>query len=474
MKDTDRELVERARSGEGAAIAELFSRYWRAARAAAFGVTGELASAEDAAAEGFRQAWAGLGSLRDADRFGAWLRSIVVRKARLAGRRRPVATTETLHELPAVEESPDERLERAQLAALLQQLVRELPPRLREAVSLVYFEGYDTDSAARFLQIPPGTVRRRLHEGRLQLRFAADHILERGRSMNGEREREIRRIRELFDKAGNGEDDALYQALRTSLTLRPVPKDLIDEFMRRRLEYVRQSDERDDMAPRLRETARQFTGLSDRASDPGHPVGAVAARIRQALPPFEEWTLDVAAAAANFLSFPGDDRDRLRAILPPGFPEGRPGAFLRASRGLLLAGEEGSVRTSYQLLQDSSDAAAFRAGLATARISDVLDFTWMVSEPIELRAVQGLLERLAGTVLPGTPVRVVHYDEPRYRAGLRLIVRDGLSPAAIGGVLAGWQGRPPGVEAAHVRFFLEPWAAVRSGQVIEFDRLSSC
>ena len=47
----DRELVELARRGHAPAIAELFSRYWRAARAAAFGVTGEFASAEDAAAE---------------------------------------------------------------------------------------------------------------------------------------------------------------------------------------------------------------------------------------------------------------------------------------------------------------------------------------------------------------------------------------------------------------------------------------
>jgi hypothetical protein len=31
-------------------------------------------------------------------------------------------------------------------------------------VSLFYFEGYDTDDAAAFLGIPPGTLRRRLHE----------------------------------------------------------------------------------------------------------------------------------------------------------------------------------------------------------------------------------------------------------------------------------------------------------------------
>jgi hypothetical protein len=363
------------------------------------------------------------------------------------------------------------------MAVVVQHLVRELPPRLREAVSLFYFEGYDTDSAARFLEIPPGTFRRRLHEGRSQLRSAVDHILERKRSMGVERERDIQRLRELFEKAGNGEPEAMYQAFRASLALRPVPNDLVSEFVRRRLELVRRPDERGEFTAQVRETARQLGGASDRASDPGHPVGAAAVSIRQALPAFEEWTLDVAAAAAHLRSFSGcDDRDRLRSILPPGFDEGRPGAFLRASRGLLLAaadGSAGSVRTTYQLLQESPDSEAFRAGLATARVSDVLDFTWMVAGPIELRSVQELLEQLTAAVLPGASTRFVHYDEPRYRSALRLHVEDEVPPAAVGGVLAGWQGRPPGVDAAHVRFFLEPWATVQSGQAIDFARFPS-
>ena len=474
MSVPDRELVERARQGDGAAIAELFSRYWRAVRAAAFGVTGEWASAEDAAAEGFRQAWTGLDSLREPDRFGPWLRTIVVRKARLIGRSAGSVVGTVLDGLADAEEPPDIILERLQMAALVQQLVRELPPRLREAVSLFYFEGYDTDSAARFLGIPPGTFRRRLHEGRSQLRSAADHILERKRSMGIEREREIQRLRELFDKAGNGEAEAVYQAFRASLALRPPPAELVSEFMRRRQERLRQQDGPGEFPANALETARHLSGPSDRAADPGHPVGAVAASIRRVLPAFEEWTLDVAAAAAaHLLSLTGDDRDRLRSILPPGFAEGRPGTFLRASRGLLLAGEDGSVRTTYQLLQDSTDSAAFRAGLETALVSDVLDFTWMVAEPMELRSVQELLEQLTATVLPGAAMRFVHYDEPRYRAALRLHIGAEVSPAAVGGVLAGWQGRPPGVDAAHVRFFLEPWATVQSGQAIDFDRISS-
>ena len=75
---TGRELVVQAQSGNSAAIGELFSRYWRMARAAAFGVTGDFASAEDAAAEAFKQAFTGIESLQDPDRFGAWLRAIVL------------------------------------------------------------------------------------------------------------------------------------------------------------------------------------------------------------------------------------------------------------------------------------------------------------------------------------------------------------------------------------------------------------
>lgn len=101
----------------------------------------------------------------------------------------------------------------------------------------------------------------------------------------------------------------------------------------------------------------------------------------------------------------------------------------------------------------------------------MLDFAWLVAEPLELRSVQALLEHLATTVVPGTGIRVTHYDDPRYRAALRLHPDPVVSPAAVGGVLAGWPGQPPGVNAAHVRFFLEPWATVQSGQVVDFEQL---
>lgn len=40
-QNTEHDWVERARQGEPAALAELYRRYWRAARATAYGVTGD-------------------------------------------------------------------------------------------------------------------------------------------------------------------------------------------------------------------------------------------------------------------------------------------------------------------------------------------------------------------------------------------------------------------------------------------------
>jgi len=81
-QNNEHDWVERAKQGEPVAIAELYRRYWRAARAAAYGVTGDLSLAEDAASEAFSAAMSGLADLRDPDRFGPWLRTIVVRTAR--------------------------------------------------------------------------------------------------------------------------------------------------------------------------------------------------------------------------------------------------------------------------------------------------------------------------------------------------------------------------------------------------------
>jgi RNA polymerase sigma factor (sigma-70 family) len=471
---SDRELVHLAHRGEKTAIGELFSRYWRAARAAAFGVTGEFASAEDAAAEAFQQALAGMDSLRDPDRFGSWLRTIVVRKARLGLQSGCLTIDALAGDLSDESERPDEALARLELGALVRHGIRELPDALREAMALVYFEGYDARVAARFLDIPPGALRRRLHDGRARLRITVERMLRGRKQMNEERERKIRRLRTMID---SGE---VYQGLRGSLALRPPPRELIEMFLRRQTALTNEAQAaaagRDDPTELICRTIEQLSRPSDRATDPGHPVGAIAAAIRTALPDFQDWRFNAGEAAVHFwAAATGPHGDRLGTILPPGLPpgfaQGRPGAFLRRTRAILFVKQRAGAQTLYEHLQDSSDEQTFRAAKDEMRLSDVLDLSWMTAGPVELRSVQALLERLTSAVLPGAQVRFSSYDEPRYRSALQLRVGDVARRAACGGVLAEWSGRPNGVDAAHLRIFLEPWATVQSGQMIEFEPL---
>ena len=412
---TDRELVEHAQSGDAAATGELFERYWRAARAAAFGATGEIASAEDAAAAAFSDVMAGISALRDASRFGPWLRVIVLRKARSSRRRTVHLPIDAIEGEPADGREPlDLTLDRVRVAAIVSEAVAKLPTLLREPMALVYFEGYDPEAAARFLGVAPGTLRRRLHEGRALVRLSVDRALQGSERMNEERHREIARLRAMM------EDGEFYESFRGSLALRPPATEFIATLL---------ASKGGDTQKTARDVAVRFLGPSPRFSDPHDPVAAAASALRSALPDFQEWSLDPGEAADRLLP-----NEHLRRTLPPGFAEGRPGAFYRVTRALVRSSDTG-VLTMFEHLRDSPDQQTFLSLGHNLQLSIVLELTWMKPGRLDLRSVQTLLENLLQAVAPNVRLSFSSHDEPRYRAALEVRVSDAPGRVAIGGVL---------------------------------------
>jgi len=468
--------VARAQHGEPEAVAELYRRYWRAARATAYGVTGNLSLAEDAASEAFWAAMDGLAKLRDPERFGPWLRIIVIRTAR---RMRKAASGSSGFD-PEAQPDPEaampaQRLEQQELVALIREAVEGLPAMLREAVSLFYFEGYGVEDAARFVDVPCGTLKRRLHDGRRRLHTAAEHILEGGKPMNAERERIVQQLREA---AAEGLDsEAFYQVVRKSMSLRPVPRELLKEFRDRHLESIRKRGHRPllsaEQEQRIRESLRQVHEPSERARDLNHPVGAVAIAIRDALPEFRPWQVDLSGVnLSERAQRLFDNRaEALSYMVPPDFIKEPKGAYVSAERALLIRDEDGSVLTMSELMTKKATREAFHEQMRIGGcMSDALCLLWKQSEPLELRTIEGLLRRLSEQVVPGTAVRFRPYEEPRYRAALRMQLGDDPIPAAIGGVIQRWSILPEGVGAASVAIYLEPWASVHSGQAIELTK----
>lgn len=182
--------VARAQQGDTRAFDALVRQFQNTAIAYARTLLHDQAAAEDAAQEAFVQAWRDLPRLTDAAAFGGWLRRIVFkfcdRIRRAARPMLPLAETLSLSE----DRGPAWLVERADEAAQVRAAVDALPGPLREATLLYYLTGHDVKEIAAFLEVPPSTVKNRLHAARKRLRkelwTMAETILEREKPAQNE------------------------------------------------------------------------------------------------------------------------------------------------------------------------------------------------------------------------------------------------------------------------------------------------
>jgi RNA polymerase sigma-70 factor, ECF subfamily len=135
----------------------------------AYSVLRQREDAEDVAQEALVRAYQKLASLRDRERFRAWLVRICWRMAidhRRSGKRR---------ELREQAAAVDDRSNAEDLAAAnefrerMWRAIDELPEPLRVVAVLGGIEGYQMNELAALLELPEGTVKSRLHLARKRL-----------------------------------------------------------------------------------------------------------------------------------------------------------------------------------------------------------------------------------------------------------------------------------------------------------------
>lgn len=169
---TRSELVRQARRGDRDAydilLTDVVDHLYRIARL----ILRDFDSAEDAVQEALVRCWRDLPSLRDPDRFDAWLNRILMRAITDEARKRRgfVMNVIQLQVEPAIADSSGELADRDQIARVFDRLSIEH----RTIVVLHHYLGMTTDQAARTIGIPPGTAKSRLHYATEALRAALE------------------------------------------------------------------------------------------------------------------------------------------------------------------------------------------------------------------------------------------------------------------------------------------------------------
>ena len=167
------QLVERAKRGDHDAFASLAAAHVDGCYRLAYRILRDPHRAQDATQQALLGAWRDLPSLRDSERFEAWLRRLVVNACFTEARteRRWVARVRVLSTSTSSE--PDGARSVAARDEV-EDAFRRLTPDQRAVVVLHHHLGYPLTEIAATLGIPEGTARSRLHYAVRQLRAALD------------------------------------------------------------------------------------------------------------------------------------------------------------------------------------------------------------------------------------------------------------------------------------------------------------
>ena len=165
-------LVRAAQAGDRAAFGELARRFHDLVCKTAKARVRDAHEAEELVQEVFLHAMRKIGQLREPAAFGAWLRMITQRLAINRGTRRPPFATveaETLEACGKAADTPLEDIVKRESRDRVRAAVAGLKPMVRDALAAFYLQGRSLAEIAAALDIPLGTIKRRLHTARRRL-----------------------------------------------------------------------------------------------------------------------------------------------------------------------------------------------------------------------------------------------------------------------------------------------------------------
>lgn len=181
--DDEPQLIERARSGDGAAAGEIVERYQRRIFTLCVRILGDTDAAEELTQETLVKALTGLERFDGRSKLGTWLHRIAtnacysrIRSDRVRSRGR-VAWPETAEPQarPGVKRA-DEVLDAGQRRRLVSLALDQIQPEHRVVLVLRDVQGLEYEQVAEVLGVPIGTIKSRLFRARAALREAVERL----------------------------------------------------------------------------------------------------------------------------------------------------------------------------------------------------------------------------------------------------------------------------------------------------------
>ena len=179
MENSDVTLIEQILNGDQNAFTALVKKYQKQIHAFAWRQLGDFHLAEEITQDTFLKVYQQLWTLRDPNRFGAWLH-VIVKNCCLAWLRKtqqPIESLDTMPEAEMESVSYNQYLEKQRDAianetrhAVVQHLLNKLSENEQTVITLHYLGGMRCEEIGKFLDVPLNTIKSRLHRARKRLR----------------------------------------------------------------------------------------------------------------------------------------------------------------------------------------------------------------------------------------------------------------------------------------------------------------
>ena len=181
--ESDHDLLEKAKSGDGKAFGRIVERYTGVVYAAVRSVLGSRGDIDDAVQEIFIRIYRGLPSFSGRSSLSTWIWSVARNHAInvRAKERDDVIPLEKTAEIASSRLGPEAELTRRTAAEDIEWLLSNLEGNYREVIELRYLAGKKYREIAETLALPEGTVKTLIHRARVRMKRIMDERDSAGR-----------------------------------------------------------------------------------------------------------------------------------------------------------------------------------------------------------------------------------------------------------------------------------------------------